>query len=88
MHYRLYLMNPASGHIDGVEEFDCADDGSAFNQSFGFAGDRPVELWCESRKVGRIQARDLTQEMLERRRWERALRDAEPLKARSTTHKE
>ena len=77
MHYRLYLMNPVSGHIEGVEEFEAPDDGQAFNQSFAFRGERPIELWCESRKVGRVEARDLTLEMLERRRWERALRETE-----------
>ena len=77
MNYRLYLMNPLSGHIEGIEEFDALDDGHAFNQSFAFRGERPLELWCDSRKVGRVEARDLTLEMLERRRWERALRDAE-----------
>jgi hypothetical protein len=77
MHYRLYLMNARSGHIEGVEEFDAPDDGHAINQSFAFAGDRPLELWCGGRKVGRVEARDLTQELLERRRWERAVQQAE-----------
>jgi hypothetical protein len=77
MQYRLYFMNRVSGHIEGVEHLDAPDDGSAFNDSLAFRGDRAVELWCDTRKVGRIDARDLTQEMLERRRWERALRDAQ-----------
>jgi len=77
MHYRVYVMNAKSGHIEGVEELDAPDDGSALNESFAFRGERPLELWCETRKVARIEARDLTQELLERRRWERALLEAE-----------
>ena len=77
MHYRLYFMNRVSGHIEGVEEFDAPDDGYAFNQIFAFRGERPIELWCDNRKVGRLDARDLTLEILERRRWERALRETE-----------
>ena len=77
MHYRLYFMNRVSGHIEGVEELDAPDDGHALNQSFAFRGERPLELWCDSRKVARVEARDLTLEMLERRRWERALRETE-----------
>ena len=77
MHYRLYFMNRVSGHIEAVEHIDAPDDGIAFNECLAFRGDRAVEVWCDTRKVGRVEARDLTQEMLERRRWERALRDAQ-----------
>lgn len=77
MQYRLYFMNRVSGHIEGVEHFDATDDGSALKESLAFRGDCALELWCDTRKVARIDARDLTQEMLERRHWERAIRDAQ-----------
>ena len=77
MHYRLYFMSATSGHIEGVEQLDAPDDGHAVNQMCAFLGDRPVELWCDTRKVSRLEARDLTVEMLERRRWARALAEAE-----------
>lgn len=54
--YRLYRMNPRSGHIDGVEEFHSGDDVEAIllvqNKRHGV----PVELWCGSRKVVRLDA--------------------------------
>jgi hypothetical protein len=78
-YYRLYLMNAVTGHIESVEDFDAANDGVAFNQAYQYGGEQPVELWCGTRKVGRIEARDLTEEMLERRRWERALREEQEL---------
>jgi hypothetical protein len=70
--YRLYFMNASSGHIEGVEEFSSLNDGHAFAKCCVYGGERPVELWCGTRKVGRLEARDLTEEMLERRRWARA----------------
>jgi hypothetical protein len=70
--YRLYFMNALSGHIEGVEEFSVLNDGHAFAKCCAYVGERPVELWCATRKVGRLEARDLTEEMLERRRWARA----------------
>jgi hypothetical protein len=77
MHYRLYFMNAVSGHIEGVEEFDESSDADALAKCCAFVGKRPVELWCERRKVTRLEARDLTEEMLERRRWARAIADAQ-----------
>ena len=54
--YRLYRMNPHTGHIEGVEEFDAADDLDAIL----FVQDRPrrlpAELWCGGRKLLRLDA--------------------------------
>ena len=77
MHYRLYYMSATTGHIEGVEHIDAQNDAQAVNEMCGFLGDRPVELWCDTRKVSRLEARDLTAVMLERRRWARALAEAE-----------
>ena len=54
--YRLYRMNPHSGHIDGVEEFHSGDDVEAILlvQNRRRAG--PAELWCGARKVLRFDA--------------------------------
>jgi hypothetical protein len=54
--YRLYLLDPFSGHIDGVEEFHSADDVEAVclvNQREALV---PMELWCLGRKVCRFDA--------------------------------
>ena len=52
--YRLYSLNPHSGHIDWAEEIDAADDVEAV----AIVRDRPrksgVELWQEGRKVLRL----------------------------------
>ena len=77
MDYRLYFMSAVTGHIEGVEHIDAPNDGQAVNQMCAFLGDRPVELWCDTRKVSRLEARDLTAVILERRRWARALAEAE-----------
>lgn len=54
-YYRLYHLNPASGHIDLAEEFDAVDD----VQAVAIAKERerrtPVELWQENRKVLRLE---------------------------------
>ena len=53
--YRLYSLNPHSGHIDWAEEIDAADDVEAV----AIVRDRPrqvgVELWQEGRKVLRLE---------------------------------
>lgn len=50
-YYRLYSLNPSSGHIDRVEEIDAANDGAAValvtDREHGVA----VELWQEGRKL-------------------------------------
>ena len=54
--YRLYLLDRFSGHIDGVEEIRSADDVGAIAQVTEKERGVPVELWCGSRKVCRIDA--------------------------------
>ena len=55
-YYRLYLLNPHNGHIDGAQDFHGADDVEAI----GLVGRRndavPTELWCGGRKVARFDA--------------------------------
>ncbi len=53
-HYRLYLLNPHSGHIDGVEEFHSADDVEAICLTGQRGRDVPAELWCLGRKIARF----------------------------------
>jgi hypothetical protein len=54
--YRLYRMNPQSGHIDGVEEFHSGDDVEAILLIQNRPRDVPVELWRDNRKVVRLDA--------------------------------
>jgi hypothetical protein len=54
--YRLYLLNPYSGHIDGVEELSSADDVGAIALATERDRGVPAELWCRGRKVCRIDA--------------------------------
>lgn len=56
--YRLYLMNPYSGHIDAVEDFHSGDDVEAIL----LVQARPqragaMELWRGQRKVIRVDGR-------------------------------
>ncbi len=56
--YRLYVLNPHSGHIDGVEEFFSGDDVEAICLvQHRDGGETPLELWCGARKVKRFDAR-------------------------------
>lgn len=54
--YRLYRMNPHTGHIDGVEEFHSGDDVEAILLVQNRPRATPVELWCGGRKVTRLDA--------------------------------
>lgn len=54
--YRLYRMNPHSGHIEGIEEFHSGDDVEAILLVQNRAREVPHELWCGSRKVIRVDA--------------------------------
>jgi hypothetical protein len=56
--YRLYFMDPDSGHIERFAEFEAPDDQSAIALAGEHIGRNPLELWCERRKVGRINAFD------------------------------
>lgn len=54
--YRLYLLDPHSGHIEGVEQFHSADDVEAICLVNQRRDDVPTELWCGGRKVSRFDA--------------------------------
>ena len=52
--YRLYHLDPHSGHIVGADELAAADDDAAFLDARARHCDHPLELWCGGRKVGRV----------------------------------
>ncbi|HST35641.1 MAG TPA: hypothetical protein VLK25_03315 [Allosphingosinicella sp.] len=54
--YRLYSLDPHSGHIDGVEEFHAPSDDAAIDRVQARAGRVPLELWQEGRKLLRVTA--------------------------------
>jgi len=54
-HYRLYFMNPLSGHIDRAVDLDARDDSDAARQCVMRTAKRPLELWCAGRKVRRFE---------------------------------
>ena len=56
LHYRLYLMNRFSGHIETVRDIAAAEDLTAIGRAAEFVGRRPVELWHGPRKVHRFEA--------------------------------
>jgi len=49
-------MHPYSGHIERFAEFEAPDDEAALALAREHVGDNPLELWCERRKVSRIDA--------------------------------
>ena len=53
-YYRLYHLDPHTGHIEGAEDFHAADDGTAILDLHGRQSDHPLELWQEGRKVVRL----------------------------------
>jgi hypothetical protein len=55
--YRLYLLDPEGGHIDGVEQFHTAGDVEAIRLVQNRRDAVPTELWCAGRKVARFGAR-------------------------------
>jgi hypothetical protein len=55
-YYRLYLLDKFTGHIDGVEHLTSADDVGAIALATERPRGVPTELWCESRKICRIDA--------------------------------
>ncbi len=52
-HYRLYLMDRFSGHIDHVREFEAADDADAICTAQGWHDGAPMELWSRHHKLKR-----------------------------------
>ena len=53
--YRIYLMDPFTGHIERTEEYEAADDASAEKLATLYLADYPIELWCENRKIRRFE---------------------------------
>jgi hypothetical protein len=56
-YYRLYVLSAPDGRFIGFEEIEAEDDVAALRRAEQFAGNRPLELWCGSRKVRTIAAR-------------------------------
>lgn len=54
--YRLYRLDPFTGHFIGVEELHAADDVSAIHMIQQRAYGSSVELWQGGRKVTRLDA--------------------------------
>ena len=54
-YYRLYSLNPHSGHIDWADEFEAADDVAAVARVRDAERKVPVELWQEGRKILRLE---------------------------------
>ncbi len=48
--YRLCFINPNTGQIDREREIEANDDVDAVHIA-GESDHRPLELWCEDRKV-------------------------------------
>lgn len=73
-HYRLYFMSSFSGHIERFEEFDAADDAAAVELAKTRRGSSALELWCSHRKVTRVNAIDLTSQLLAERTERKAVK--------------
>lgn len=56
-YYRLYHLDPHTGHINGAEEIFAADDVAAVHDLHQRNSDHPLELWKGGRKVVRLDAR-------------------------------
>ena len=54
-HYRLYFLNPHSGHIDWAEEIEASDDVEAVAIVRDVPRKAGVELWQEGRRVLRLE---------------------------------
>ncbi|HUG45556.1 MAG TPA: hypothetical protein VMK31_03465 [Sphingomicrobium sp.] len=48
--YRLSFINPNTGQVDREREIEAADDVDAVRLSRR-SDHRPLELWCENRKI-------------------------------------
>lgn len=67
-YYRLYFMDSFSGHIERFEEFDALDDGEAMAFAKSMTGPKALELWCQHRKVTRLESLDIASQLLAQRR--------------------
>lgn len=52
--YRFYFMT-ADDHIARGQDVDCHDDADAIARASALRYAYAVEIWCERRKVGRIE---------------------------------
>ena len=50
-YYRLYMKGAANGRFIGFQEIVAVDDIVALREAEKFVGQRPLELWCRSRRV-------------------------------------
>lgn len=55
-YYRLYFLDPRSGHITAFESIEADDDEAAAAAAERHRGWQPLELWCQGRKVERFEA--------------------------------
>ena len=55
-YYRLYHLDPHTGHITSADESFAAGDLAALQEMLARQGDHPLELWDRGRKVGRTDA--------------------------------
>ena len=53
--YNFYFMNQR-GHIDRMKDVDAGNDREAMALARADQGSRPLEVWCNHRKVFRIEA--------------------------------
>lgn len=60
-YYRLYVLSAPDGRFVGFEEIEAADDVDAVRRAEDYAGERPLELWCGSRKIRSIPAKPAAQ---------------------------
>jgi hypothetical protein len=54
------MLSAPEGRFVGFQEIDAVDDVEAKRRAEGFAGERPLELWCGPRKVVSIPAATAT----------------------------
>ena len=57
-YYRLYFLDPHSGHIAAFEAIEAEDDARALTVAENRLGWQPLELWCQGRKVQRFEAEE------------------------------
>ncbi len=53
-YYRLYHLDPHTGHINSAEEVAATDDVAAIHEIQQRQSGHPLELWQEGRKVVRL----------------------------------
>ena len=54
-YYRLYFFNTGSEAIVGFEELHAESDAAAIEVAERSSQSQPIELWCGSRRVHRIE---------------------------------